>query len=245
MMYRSQLSLKFLDEKLYLEFIKPLIDSKELSPLIIKLLASYYYSDATKEAVDGVTIESLRQNEDYITDDQKALREKIADIRASAQMLNMFVEDTKSTLEEGMEYVNNIAKATGGQARTSEGDITVPRISMVGLNELAEKAEKQRMETSDVKYAEVKEELSEVKSSIALILQMLQAGNNSVSIVSQPQVLSPEPKVSVKTEPIVEEKPTIIEAAESVEHTEPSEGDRTAGFNRLSSLISSGGVGGF
>lgn len=248
MIYRSQLSLKFMDEDLYLKFIKPLVDSKELTPMIIKLLASYYYNDATRQAVDGVSIESLRQNEDYVTDDQKALREKIADIRASAQVLNMFIEDTQSTLEEGMAFVNEVAKATGGQSRSDSSDNgAVPRISSVGFDNLAREAEsaKRASEETDSKYEEVKQELSEVKSNIALILQMLQSGNNSVSVTPVSQVPLPSQEVKQGI-PAKEQEVTVVsKEIPPVEYQEPSESDKLAGRSRILDLVSGGGVGGF
>lgn len=186
-MFRSQVSLIFNDEKLYTDFIKPLSSERQLMPMIVKLLSSYFYNDDTRVAVDGTSISSQKEQSEYVSDDNRELQEKLADIRASAQLLGMFVQDSKATLEEGMDAINNIAKATGGSvSRETENGMSVPRISMKGIDALhseaqsvkslareSESNEGSNIVVRDPRVDDLKKDVEDVKSDISQILSIL------------------------------------------------------------------------
>lgn len=269
-MFRSQVSLMFNDEKLYTDFVKPLSNERQLMPLIVKLLSSYYYNEDTRLAVDGTSISSQKEQSEYVSDDSRVLQEKLADIRASAQLLGMFVQDSKATLEEGMEAVNNIARATGGTvSRETENGMSVPRISMKGIDALhsevqsaqASSAMSEGSETNgsslrDPRVDDLKKDVEEVKSDISQILSILQGvsvlslkkseNNESLdvhtlvpAVEQQVEPVSAQEVASVSVEKATDEPKTVVENKVSVDE------EQEAGRSQLKSMLLGGGVGGF
>lgn len=269
-MFRSQVSLMINDEKLYTDFIKPLSNERQLMPLIVKLLSSYYYNEDTRIAVDGTSISSQKEQSEYVSDDNRELQEKLADIRASAQLLGMFVQDSKATLEEGMEAVNNIARATGGTvSRETENGMSVPRISMKGIDALHSEVQSAQVSSAvaggnesnssllrDPRVDDLKKDVEEVKNDISKILSILQGvsilslerseNNESLDIhtlvPTDEQKIEPVSDSEIVSEPV---ETVIDEPKPIVEHDESTDEEQEAGRSQLKSMLLGGGVGGF
>ena len=269
-MFRSQVSLMFNDEKLYTDFVKPLSNERQLMPLIVKLLSSYYYNEDTRVAVDGTTISSQKEQSEYISDDSRELQEKLADIRASAQLLGMFVQDSKATLEEGMEAVNNIARATGGAvSRETENGMSVPRISMKGIDALHSEVQSVQASTlssdankgnndlvRDPRVDDLKRDVEDVKSDISKILSILQGvsvlsherskNNESLDINTLVPVVEKKVESVSSSEVASEVSEKVVEKTEAfVKHEESTDMEQEEGRNQLKSMLLGGGVGGF
>lgn len=229
-MNRSQVSLIFNDDKLYTEFVKPLSQERKLMPLIVKLLSSYYYNAGTREEVDGTSIEIQMQNSEFVSDDTRVLQEKLADIRASAQLLGMFVQDSKATLEEGLEAVNGIAKATGGTvSRQTDVGMTVPRISVKGIDSLHSEVEEAKkaieeheavasepapavVQYHDERVDSLQKDVAEMKTGLSQILSVVEGFNSMKddiirisSMMSATQTVAPSVVEKVEVTPKVGE----------------------------------------
>ena len=269
-MNRSQVSLIIGDDKLYFEFIKPLSSEKKLMPLIVKLLGSYYYNVEVQQLVDGVSIDSLKEKQEFVSDDTADLRAKLEDIRATTQLFGMLMEDAHTSLEEGMEAVNQFAKATGGTSRSNSEDVsTVPRISMKGVDELhSRKSEEddKKVIVEDPRYDSLKSDMDALKGDVGKILELLMNKEVSVKSNSESKMIEPEvPKETLVEEPSLIDnlssatvETTVDEVVESnfvsemteepsdeTEEEKSSAEKQEEGLNRLKGLIQGGGIGGF
>lgn len=115
MALRTQLSLIFSDEELFNGLIIPYKANKELTPLVIRLLSSYYYDENVRNAVDGFSEEGFIEEE---LQEQTAFSEAARKARETLAMMNLLTEQATMLTEDGIDdmlsRMNDIAGATGG-----------------------------------------------------------------------------------------------------------------------------------
>lgn len=266
-MNRSQVSLIIGDDKLYKEFVKPLSSEKRLMPLIVKLLGSYYYNSEVQELVDGVSVDSLKEKQEFVSDDNLELREKLEDIRATSQLFGMLMQDAHTSLEEGMDAVSKFAEMTGDSTNTSYSDRqSTPRISMKCIDELHSRESCQSTKKDvdgDIRYSELRSDVDEMKGNIDKILRLLEGASFSVTSISESNVVSTEvckdnlyeydsfddisesvlseERTDTSESTYINEVEEVSISNEEEEHTQNQE----EGLSLLKSLVSSGGIGGF
>ena len=253
-MNRAQVSLMIGDDKLYNEFVKPLSSERRLMPLIVKLLGSYYYNSDVQQLVDGVSLSSLKEQQDSESDENKRLREKLQDIRASVQFFGMCINETNATLEEGMDMVNSFARVTGGTVHdTSESRSNVPRLSMKGIDEIHDKVnhsgDGDTIRVEDPRFDLLKKDVEDVKSSVDKILELIQGSSVSVvsvatSVANNSQIHGEETQVRMAN-PAVESVLTPVPLSNDVESEERTPEESEAGRSMLKGMLLGGGVGGF
>lgn len=246
-MHRSQVSLIIGDDKLYTDFVKPLSLEKKLMPLIVKLLGSYYYNDEVRRLVEGVSIDDLKEQQEYVSEEHRELEEMLQDMRASVQYFGMCIADTEATLEEGMEMVSSFARETGGASfEGTEGESTVPRLSLKNVekayNKVTQERVKEPAQCEDPRFDSLQKDVEEVKGSISQILAILQSGSSVVSAKSESKEQVSEVRVVSEQIDVVSEP--VSESVISVEH-ESSKEEREMGKSRLQAMLQGGGIGGF
>lgn len=248
-MHRSQVSLIIGDDKLYTDFVKPLSTEKKLMPLIVKLLGSYFYNTQVQQLVDGVSIDSLKEQQDFISDENRDLQEMLQDMRASVQYFGMCISDTNATLEEGMEMVSSFAKETGGTSSDfSSGNPSVPRLSVKNLEKMhsqVSQVNQERVEPvscKDPRFDSLQKDVEEMKGSLGQILSLLQNGAVPVSSKSVSESEVSEVRMDVK-----ENKPITdnISSSEGSVISESTDEEREAGKSILQAMLKGGGIGGF
>lgn len=248
-MHRSQVSLIIGDDKLYTDFVKPLSTEKKLMPLIVKLLGSYFYNNAVQELVDGVSIDSLKEQQDFVSDENRDLQEMLQDMRASVQYFGMCIADTNATLEEGMEMVSSFAKETGGTSSDfSSGSPSVPRLSVKNIEKMHSQVNQAKLNKDNVMFCEdprfdsLQKDMEEMKGSVEQILSLLKSGVSSVSVktVSETEVSEVRNDTEEK-EPIKSE----FSSSDSYVEIESTQEERDAGKSILQAMLKGGGIGGF
>ena len=242
-MNRAQVSLIIGDDTLYSEFINPLKTEKKLMPLIVRLLGSYYYNPEVQQLVDGVSIDDLKDKQDFESDDTKELRQKLQDIRASVQLFGMYIEDTNATLEEGMQMVSSFAKATGSASGDNSSTGSVPRISVKNVEDFHSSLNDGKQPVvEDVRIKELQDDMLELKSSMNLILDLLKSG--SPSVISNSVSNNNDMPSSNDSRTVTSESTTVVESVKS-EISGSTEEEREDGRSKLKGMLLGGGVGGF
>lgn len=118
---RVQLSLLFSDTDVYEGLIMPWKANRELNPLIIKLLSAYYYSDEIRGLVDTFG------EEEIICEDTTNFSQVIENAKSTLAYMSMLTEGARTVLADGIDDINNIASATGGEpAKESKFGFSMP-----------------------------------------------------------------------------------------------------------------------
>lgn len=118
---RVQLSLLFSDTDVYEGLIVPWKANRELNPLIIKLLSAYYYSDEIRGLVDTFG------EEEIICEDTTNFSQVIENAKSTLAYMSMLTEGARTVLADGIDDINNIASATGGEpAKESKFGFSMP-----------------------------------------------------------------------------------------------------------------------
>ena len=148
---RVQLSLLFSDTDVYEGLIVPWKANRELNPLIIKLLSAYYYSDEIRGLVDTFG------EEEIICEDTTNFSQVIENAKSTLAYMSMLTEGARTVLADGIDDINNIASATGGEpAKESKFGFSMPsfgdalnEVSQGVSNEPASQEGKASMQTAD------------------------------------------------------------------------------------------------
>lgn len=126
---RVQLSLLIPDADLYEELVLPLKNSRELAPLIIRMLSVYYKDESVRNVVDGFS-DSL----ETATDTESAAAKQSKNFKAVADVVSMYnilTEELTSIAENGIDdmvsRMNDIATASGGEvSQDSDFGMSMP-----------------------------------------------------------------------------------------------------------------------
>ena len=148
---RVQLSLLFSDTDVYEGLIVPWKANRELNPLIIKLLSAYYYSDEIRGLVDTFG------EEEIICEDTTNFSQVIENAKSTLAYMSMLTEGARTVLADGIDDINNIASATGGEpAKESKFGFSMPSFgdalneaSQGVSNEPVSQESKASMQTAD------------------------------------------------------------------------------------------------
>lgn len=224
---RVQLSLLFEDVDLFEGLVLPWKANRELSPLVIKLLSAYFYSDEIRELVD-----CFREEEIICEETTSSYEESIANARNTLAFMNMLTEGAKSVLSGGIDEINNIASATGGEpAKETKFGMGLPSFKNVSdiqtTQENAEVPSEVSSDITDQRILNLEEKLSSVLDMVASLnktVEVLASGSHNVTnevpkevneeVISEPPVnvvtsgqvstTSAERRVSVELEDLVE-----------------------------------------
>ena len=172
---RVQLSLLFSDTDVYEGLIVPWKANRELNPLIIKLLSAYYYSDEIRGLVDTFG------EEEIICEDTTNFSQVIENAKSTLAYMSMLTEGARTVLADGIDDINNIASATGGEpAKESKFGFSMPSFgdalneaSQGVSNESASQECKASMQTSDTSgnMVAVNERINGLEGQIASLTE--------------------------------------------------------------------------
>lgn len=126
---RTQLSLVFNDKDLYEGLVVPYKSCKELTPLIIRLLSSYYYDESVRMRVDGFEEEAESMEHDAAVEEFNAAareaRKTLAMMDILSEQMTMITEDGLADMASQM---NDIAARSGGKAaQETDFGVSVPK----------------------------------------------------------------------------------------------------------------------
>ena len=126
---RTQLSLVFSDKDLYEGLIVPYKSCKELTPLIVRLLSSYYYDETVRMRVDGFEEEAESMEHDAAVEEFNAAareaRKTLAMMDILSGQMTMITEDGLADMASQM---NDIAARSGGvAAQETDFGVSVPK----------------------------------------------------------------------------------------------------------------------
>ena len=215
---RVQLSLLFSDTDVYEGLIVPWKANRELNPLIIKLLSAYYYSDEIRGLVDTFG------EEEIICEDTTNFSQVIENAKSTLAYMSMLTEGARTVLADGIDDINNIASATGGEpAKESKFGFSMPSFgdalneaSQGVSNEHASQESQASMQTADTSgnMVAVNERINGLEGQIASLTETV-ANLSKLLLTSGVTVKS--------TEPVAE---SVEEPVESVEYS--AQDDNTA-----------------
>lgn len=202
---RVQLSLLFEDADLYDGLVIPWKANRELSPLVIKLLSAYFYSDEIRGLVD-----CFREEEIICEEAQSSYEEAINNARNTLAFMNMLTDGAKSVLSGGIEEINSIASATGGEpAKETKFGMGLPSFKNVAdLQENAAEGQTEAESAAPVVDNDTNERISSLETQLSAVLQTLTTLNATVNTlasqgaVHNTGVVTNAPKV---VEPVVDE----------------------------------------
>lgn len=193
---RVQLSLLFSDTDVYEGLIVPWKANRELNPLIIKLLSAYYYSDEIRGLVDTFG------EEEIICEDTTNFSQVIENAKSTLAYMSMLTEGARTVLADGIDDINNIASATGGEpAKESKFGFSMPSFgdalneaSQGVSNEPASQECKASMQTSDTSgnMVAVNERINGLEGQIASLTETV-ANLSKLLLTSGVTVKSTEP----------------------------------------------------
>lgn len=202
---RVQLSLLFSDTDVYEGLIVPWKANRELNPLIIKLLSAYYYSDEIRGLVDTFG------EEEIICEDTTNFSQVIENAKSTLAYMSMLTEGARTVLADGIDDINNIASATGGEpAKESKFGFSMPSFgdalneaSQGVSNEHASQASQAPMQTSDTSgnMTAVNERINGLEGQIASLTETV-ANLSKLLLTSGVTVKSNEPVAESVAEPI-------------------------------------------
>lgn len=202
---RVQLSLLFSDTNVYEGLIVPWKANRELNPLIIKLLSAYYYSDEIRGLVDTFG------EEEIICEDTTNFSQVIENAKSTLAYMSMLTEGARTVLADGIDDINNIASATGGEpAKESKFGFSMPsfgdalnEVSQGVSNEPASQEGKASMQTSDTSgnMVAVNERINGLEGQIASLTETV-ANLSKLLLTSGVTVKSNEPVAESVEEPV-------------------------------------------
>lgn len=202
---RVQLSLLFSDTDVYEGLIMPWKANRELNPLIIKLLSAYYYSDEIRGLVDTFG------EEEIICEDTTNFSQVIENAKSTLAYMSMLTEGARIVLADGIDDINNIASATGGEpAKESKFGFSMPsfgdalnEVSQGVSNEPASQEGKASMQTADTSgnMVAVNERINGLEGQIASLTETV-ANLSKLLLTSGVTVKSNEPVAESVEEPV-------------------------------------------
>lgn len=202
---RVQLSLLFSDTDVYEGLIVPWKANRELNPLIIKLLSAYYYSDEIRGLVDTFG------EEEIICEDTTNFSQVIENAKSTLAYMSMLTEGARTVLADGIDDINNIASATGGEpAKESKFGFSMPsfgdalnEVSQWVSNEPASQEGKASMQTSDTSgnMVAVNERINGLEGQIASLTETV-ANLSKLLLTSGVTVKSTETVAESVKEPV-------------------------------------------
>ena len=202
---RVQLSLLFSDTDVYEGLIVPWKANRELNPLIIKLLSAYYYSDEIRGLVDTFG------EEEIICEDTTNFSQVIENAKRTLAYMSMLTEGARTVLADGIDDINNIASATGGEpAKESKFGFSMPsfcdalnEVSQGVSNEPASQEGKASMQTADTSgnMVAVNERINGLEGQIASLTETV-ANLSKLLLTSGVTVKSNEPVAESVAEPV-------------------------------------------
>lgn len=255
---RVQLSLLFTDENLYNGLIVQLKENKSLSPLIIKLLSSYFYNDTVRSEVDGFDSESI---ESEVNSDYSQCFERV---RENLVMMGILSDSAKDVLSNGMDDVmdtlNSVARQTGGsESYDSEFGRTVPAINMKQITPETSTSYSDSNSISSSNIEEINKrlntqdkELSSIRGSLDSIKELIEGISRtglSSEVSTSNEVIKPQSKVgdTVNIEDKIEAEvkvPNVETVNESISEVEESNNhdneEKIDGTASLKSFLSNG-----
>lgn len=202
---RVQLSLLFSDTDVYEGLIVPWKANRELNPLIIKLLSAYYYSDEIRGLVDTFG------EEEIICEDTTNFSQVIENAKSTLAYMSMLTEGARTVLADGIDDINNIASATGGEpAKESKFGFSMPSFgdalneaSQGVSNEPVSQESQVSMQTSDTSgnMVAVNERINGLEGQIASLTETV-ANLSKLLLTSGVTVKSNEPVAESVEKPI-------------------------------------------
>lgn len=202
---RVQLSLLFSDTDVYEGLIVPWKANRELNPLIIKLLSAYYYSDEIRGLVDTFG------EEEIICEDTTNFSQVIENAKSTLAYMSMLTEGARTVLADGIDDINNIASATGGEpAKESKFGFSMPsfgdalnEVSQWVSNEPASQEGKASMQTADTSgnMVAVNERINGLEGQIASLTETV-ANLSKLLLTSGVTVKSTETVAESVEEPV-------------------------------------------
>lgn len=202
---RVQLSLLFSDTDVYEGLIVPWKANRELNHLIIKLLSAYYYSDEIRGLVDTFG------EEEIICEDTTNFSQVIENAKSTLAYMSMLTEGARTVLADGIDDINNIASATGGEpAKESKFGFSMPsfgdalnEVSQGVSNEPASQEGKASMQTADTSgnMVAVNERINGLEGQIASLTETV-ANLSKLLLTSGVTVKSTEPVAESVKEPV-------------------------------------------
>ena len=202
---RVQLSLLFSDTDVYEGLIVPWKANRELNPLIIKLLSAYYYSDEIRGLVDTFG------EEEIICEDTTNFSQVIENAKSTLAYMSMLTEGARTVLADGIDDINSIASATGGEpAKESKFGFSMPSFgdalneaSQGVSNEPASQASQTPMQSTDTSgnMVAVNERINGLEGQIASLTETV-ANLSKLLLTSGVTVNSAEPIAEHATENI-------------------------------------------
>lgn len=209
---RVQLSLIFSDEELFDDFIIPLRDNKELSGMIIQLLTSYYYNENVRNAIEGVSLEEISDENERVMDSSDAFNS----IRQNLAMQDFLLEQAKQVLEDGASEMDALMKANDvamstGVVKTEETDVGERLVQITMKNPISDSKSEEAPQHSN--NSDLEERVTRIENrfdEVLILLKSIKESQDSSSSSSNESTV----KVDVKPETVSKIEPAQVSTTE-------------------------------
>lgn len=214
MAMRAQLSLQFDDKELFENFVTPYKEGRMLNSLIIKCLSAYYYNEEVRNLIEGASMDDVADGETIQTN------QSICDsIRASLMMQDFLASELQSTINNGLEDINDILNQTNDIANksgvahstSSEYGGNLLRIAMKdasSTNEQHKSASKPVQDASFSLLLNAVLKLAEASGNNEVVNMLQSDTESSNEVVEQTSSLVQEVEAPKAPIAVVEENPT-------------------------------------
>lgn len=231
---RVQLSLTFDNVDFYYNYIKPVKDNREITPLIMRLLEAYFMDANVQMSVDSYGLEDVGMDDLS----QGEFSEALAKAKETLAMMSVLSESAQDVLNDGMmsieDMVTQVDEVQNAVRDMPDKPISVPQIetkSSETASPTEPVVEDERVRKLESSVEQLTSDMSELKS---MFMQFMQAG--AAQGVKPVQTEVPQEPEAQGTEVVMtddsdaeevnlfdsEPEPTLAQEYETIEEVLPS-----------------------
>ncbi len=235
---RVQCSLLIEDEDLYVNFIKPLKNNRELHGTIIKVLKAYYKNPQVRALVDELDGKAVEMESNEFDSIFNAIRQTVATCSFLADAASDELQNGETVIRE---FVDSVAENTGGTASTdTEFGVMPPQFNSENLKKNVQKAivekvkdttqEEGNINNSTSNNNDFDSRLTKIEDTLSSLVSILNANPDNIKNLQKTSSLSNSNEnlkvnndidgfLNVPDKQVVKEEPKIIESSQSESDT--------------------------
>lgn len=191
MLHRIQLSMITEDDDLYLNFIQPLKDNKELTPTILKLLEMYYRVPEVQQIVDFSSLEDVSVD----MGDSESYDEALSRAKETLAMMSLMADSASDIMSSGAVSIEEIIKH--GTKIREEAGANEPVVEEFRAIEMTREPQSGNevvqnpviSPVQDERLSKLENEVGSMKGMLEQLITMMSSGKMSVSVQSESQVV--------------------------------------------------------
>lgn len=170
---RVQLSLTFENLDYYYNYVKPVKDNREITPLVMRLLEAYFMDMNVQKAVDAYGLEDVGID-DMV---QGEFNDALTKAKETLAMMSVLSESAKDVISDGMmniedmvSQVDELHSAMGEpQSDSEEANVDVPRIDI--SSDKFSSGDNARLSQLETSVAQLSSDITELKDMFKHLFQ--------------------------------------------------------------------------